>query len=193
MKLALLTCTNLPEWEEDDRYFHAALDSFGIDWSLIAWDSDTDWSVFDFVLIRTTWDYVERRVEFKQRLKNIALQTVLINSYDVIEWNLEKTYLKDLLEAGLLVAPTVWIDESIDVKMIMQENGWTHGFFKPVVGACALNTMRFTLEDANKAQAWLEGLIGLGERMMFQPYLNTVETEGEYSAIYFGRTLSHCI
>ena len=91
------------------------------------------------------------------------------------------------------MAPTVWVDESIDVKMIMQENGWTHGFFKPVVGACALNTMRFTFENANKAQAWLEGLIGLGERMMFQPYLNTVETEGEYSAIYFGRTLSHCV
>ena len=22
MKLALLTCTNLPDWEQDDRFFH---------------------------------------------------------------------------------------------------------------------------------------------------------------------------
>ena len=29
--------------------------------------------------------------------------------------------------------------------------------------------------------------------MMLQPYINTVETEGEYSAIYFTGDLSHCV
>ena len=114
MKLALLTCTNLPTWEEDDRFFHAALDLAGIEWSLLAWDSDTDWSTFDVTLIRTTWDYVDRREQFSECLKEIASQTYLFNPVEIVEWNLEKTYLKDLEDAGIPIAPTVWIDEEID-------------------------------------------------------------------------------
>ena len=42
-------------------------------------------------------------------------------------------------------------------------------------------------------QAWLDELIAKGEKMMLQPYLKTVETVGEYSVIYFGQRLSHCV
>ena len=42
-------------------------------------------------------------------------------------------------------------------------------------------------------QVWLDELIANGEKMMLQPYLETVETDGEYSAIYFGQNLSHCV
>ena len=61
MKLALLTCTNLPDWEQDDRFFHQVLDDANIEWTSVAWDAAADWSTFDVVLIRTTWDYVDRR------------------------------------------------------------------------------------------------------------------------------------
>ena len=193
MKLALLTCTNLPSWEEDDRFFHEALDRSGIEWSVVAWDSDTEWSIFDAALIRTTWDYVDRREEFLERLKEIASQTRLFNPIDIVEWNLEKTYLRDLEEYGIPIAPTVWIDGDIDLKKVMAERGWNRGFLKPVIGACAVDTKRFILEEVDSAQVWLNNLIEKGERMMLQPYLKTVETDGEYSTIYFGQRLSHCV
>ena len=193
MKLALLTCTNLPSWEEDDRFFHEALDRSGIEWSVVAWDSDTEWSIFDAALIRTTWDYVDRREEFLDRLKEIASQTRLFNPIDIVGWNLEKTYLRDLEESGIPIAPTVWIDTDIDLKSVMTDRGWDRGFLKPVIGACAVDTNRFTLAEVDSAQVWLNDLVEKGERMMLQPYLETVETDGEYSAIYFGQTLSHCV
>ena len=193
MKLALLTCTNLPTWEEDDRFFHAALDMAGIEWSLLAWDSDTDWSTFDVTLIRTTWDYVDRREQFSERLKEIASQTYLVNPVEIVEWNLEKTYLKDLEDAGIPIAPTVWIDEKIDLNEVMTSRGWGRGFLKPVVGACAVDTKRFTVNEIASVQVWLNTLVDQGEKMMLQPYLEPVETVGEYSVIYFGQRLSHCV
>ena len=193
MKLALLTCTNLPDWEQDDRFFHAVLDHASIQWTVVPWDSDTDWSTFDVVLIRTTWDYVDRREAFLQRLKEMASQTRLFNPIEIVEWNLQKTYLKDLEDSGISIAPTVWIDDDVDLKMLMTANGWNRGFLKPVIGACAVDTKRFALEDTDTVQVWLNELIAKGERMMLQPYLETVETDGEFSAIYFGQRLSHCV
>ena len=89
MKLALLTCTNLPDWEQDDRFFHQVLEGADIDWTAVAWDSDTDWSTFDVTLIRTTWDYVDRRDAFSKRLKEIASQTIYS-----IQWRLLNGILK---------------------------------------------------------------------------------------------------
>ena len=193
MKLALLTCTDLPDWEVDDRFFHRALDEAGIEWSVYPWDGDVDWSSFDMVLIRTTWDYVTRRDDFIATLRHIANQTRLLNPFDVIAWNLEKTYLRDLEQMGLPIAPTVWITELIGLQDILTEKNWGRAFLKPVVGASAVNTKRFDLETVGSAQRWLENLLKQDERMMLQPYLNSVETEGEYSAIFFGRRLSHCV
>ena len=193
MKLALLTCTNLPNWEQDDLFFHDVLDRSEIQWSVVAWDSDIDWSIFDAALIRTTWDYVDRREEFLDRLKEIASRTRLFNPIDIVKWNLEKTYLQDLEDSGISIAPTVWIDDEVDLKMLMIARDWNRGFLKPVIGACAVDTKRFTIDEVGNVQEWLNELIAQGEKMMLQPYLETVETVGEYSVIYFGQRLSHCV
>ena len=193
MKMALLTCTNLPDWEQDDRFFHQILDGANIDWTEVAWDSNANWSDYDLVLIRTTWDYVDRRETFLQRLKEIASKTNLFNSIDIVEWNLQKTYLKDLEFSGISIAPTVWIEDEVNLRMLMKAKSWNRGFIKPVIGACAVDTKRFSLKGADSVQVWLNELLAKGEKMMLQPYLETVETDGEYSAIYYGKRLSHCV
>ena len=63
--LALATQVDLPDWEVDDRPFHAALTQLGIDHVQVPWtDPDVDWSRFEAVLIRTTWDYAGQREDF---------------------------------------------------------------------------------------------------------------------------------
>ena len=85
MRLALLTCSDLPEWEQDDRFLHKTLDDNGVSWIKISWDASQDWSEFDAVLIRTTWDYVERRQEFLLTMRRISEQTRLLNPINIIE------------------------------------------------------------------------------------------------------------
>ena len=49
---------------------HQTLDAHGVSWIKIPWDAEQDWSEFDAVLIRTTWDYVDRRDEFLSTIRN---------------------------------------------------------------------------------------------------------------------------
>jgi len=193
--LGLATCHNLPDWEVDDQSLFDALDELGIAFERPVWsDSTVDWSRYRAVLIRTTWDYQERQPEFVAWLRAVSEVTELINPSRVVEWNTHKTYLRDLEKAGAEITPTLWVDrgESINLSEALEAHGWERGFIKPMVGATARETLRFSRDEEGiaAAEAHLQRLLP-NEGLMIQPYLASVETEGEYSCIDFGSRLSH--
>ncbi len=70
----------------------------------MSWD-DPDILRADLVILRATADYADRLDEFlawTRRVRN------LLNPPDVVAWNVDKSYLRDLASAGvpLLVDPT---------------------------------------------------------------------------------------
>ena len=78
--VALATCTDLPGWEKDDRSLHLALETFGVPFEIVAWDKPSeDWSRFDGVLIRTTWDYMERVDAYTAWAHEVGQVTRLFN------------------------------------------------------------------------------------------------------------------
>jgi glutathione synthase/RimK-type ligase-like ATP-grasp enzyme len=194
MNLALVSCRDLPDWEVDDLPLHAALRDRGVRVHTPAWDAPADWEEHRLVVIRTTWDYWDRRDAFVQWASTVADVSTLHNPPEVIRWNTHKSYLRTLEQRGLPLAPTVWIDPSasVDVAALMAERGWRRAFFKPVVGANAWRTLRFDASPPSiaNAQRWIDG-ISDHEGMMLQPYLTTVEEEGEYSIILFDGRVSH--
>jgi hypothetical protein len=65
VRLALATCAHLPGVHPDDVHLAASLSRLGIEPGACVWsDPSIDWSSFDAVLIRTTWDYFQRYEEF---------------------------------------------------------------------------------------------------------------------------------
>ena len=195
MRLALATCSNLPDWEVDDVPFHEAIVDAGIEMVRPIWDDPAvDWTSFDAVLIRTTWDYQEKQVAFNAWARRVSEHTHLVNPVDVVVWNTAKTYLRDLEAVGAPLTPTRWLDKgtNVNISELMKEAGWARGFLKPVVGATARETLPFdiTEEGLAKAQAHLDRLLP-EESMMLQPFLESVLQEGEYSAIFFGGEFSH--
>lgn len=197
MRIALATCQNLPSWEIDDRPLHAALRGRGVDLEIVAWDDPAAaWASFDAALIRTTWDYTERRDDFVAWAARVAACTRLFNPAEVVAWNTHKSYLRELEGAGARLAPTIWIDRgaSIDVAAAMRERGWSRGFLKPQVGATARETLRFVADDdgLTRAQAHLDRLL-VAEDMILQPYLARVEVEGEVSHVFLGGRFSHAV
>ena len=197
MHIALVTCTDLPGWEKDDRPLHAELEARGITFDQPAWDADVDWSVYDAALIRTTWDYMPRRDAFVAWANTAGAQARLFNPAAVIQWNTHKGYLRELADLGVPIAPTVWAEpgQRLDVAKEVQARGWTRGFIKPVVGACAVGTLRFDADASGleAAQAHVDALLEAGEGVMLQPYLSRVETDGELSAICFDGVVSHAV
>jgi hypothetical protein len=63
--IGVATCALAPGLDEDGPLLMDALESAGADASVVLWDDDAvDWTSFDAVLVRSTWDYPLRRREF---------------------------------------------------------------------------------------------------------------------------------
>jgi glutathione synthase/RimK-type ligase-like ATP-grasp enzyme len=159
------------------------------------WD-DASWhpNEFDAVVIRTTWDYTSRRDEFVARVEAMAREVPVFNAPPLVRWNTEKSYLRSLEGAGVRIPPTRWLGshEGSELGEWLEEGGWSRGFLKPTVGAAASNTLRFTNDAVGLARA-AEHLstLPMGTPMMLQPYLESVESLGEYSFIVMDGTITH--
>ena len=197
MRIALATCEQLPEWEVDDAPLHEALTSHDVTLDLPCWsDPAIDWSGYDACLIRTTWDYAHRRREFVEWAATAANATRLFNPIETIRWNTCKSYLKDLDAAGIPTIPTVWLEtgDAFDLENILDQHKWEKGFIKPRIGATARATCRFCRHDdsLDKAIRHLSDYLE-DEAMLVQPYLPSVESFGEWSAIVIDGTMTHAV
>ena len=190
--IGLATCSTVPNWEIDDHVFHAALKARGIDARQCVWDDPgVNWALFDLVVIRTTWDYQEKRAAFVAWAQDIPVP--LHNSAAIVRWNTHKSYLRDLEARGVPIIPTEWLARgtSPDIAALCERRGWRRAFLKPCVGATSRETLRFDAGDP-AAQRHADRLL-LHEDLMLQPDLSSVETDGEISAIFVDGELSHAV
>ena len=188
MNVALVSCDELPGWEVDDNPLIKALEERGTTVHRPSWSDSIDWDQFDISVIRTTWDYHSRKVDFVRWSKTVPR---LFNNSQIIEWNTHKSYLRDLEQQGVTISPTVWISETetIDVQKELNQFGSSHGFIKPQVGACASDTFRFAIDNVEEAQQFLHD--NAHQDMMLQPFFQNVETEGELTAIFIDGEFTH--
>lgn len=195
--VALVTQRALPAWENDDAALVSALEQRGAAVHRPIWDDPTvDWERFDVAVIRTTWDYMPRRDAFVRWAERAAGFTRVMNHPPVIRWNTDKSYLRDLAQAGAPLLPTLWLERgsSPDLTALLARAGWSHAFLKPQVGAAAVDTLRFdtTAAGLQIASAHLAKTLP-GAGMLLQPYQRSVETQGELSAVFFDGAFSHAI
>ncbi|GGK73159.1 ATP-grasp domain-containing protein [Planomonospora parontospora subsp. parontospora] len=175
-----------PEGFDDEKEIAlAAWAEAGISGTVVRWDDPAaDWAAFDLVVVRSAWDYVDRRAEFLAWARRVETVTRLANPAAVLERNTDKTYLRDL---AVPVIPTSWVapGESPDLPVLAEY------VVKPAISAGARDTIRTT--DRDKAAAHAARLAAEGRTAMVQPYLDMVETEGETSLLYFGGRFSHAV
>jgi hypothetical protein len=188
MNVALISCDDLPGWEKDDKPLIEALEQRGVTVHRPSWTEDTDWNQFAISVIRTTWDYHSQKEAFVRWCKTVPR---LFNNAEIIQWNIHKSYLRELEQCGTAIAPTIWIDahETVDVQKELHNFGSSKGFIKPQVGACASDTLRFKSDEVAEAENFLRN--NAHQDMMFQPYLQSVETEGELTAVFIDGTFTH--
>ena len=197
MKIALADCSEEHEGVLTERPLWEALSERGADFERPDWeDEGVDWASFDVVVVRTTWTYHRARERFLSWAEGVAAVTALHNSKEVLTWNSEKSYLKDLEVAGVPVAPTEWFErgETVDLAGVMAEHGWTSGFIKPLVGAVASDThrLRGSSDSVREAGEFLNARLQ-EQSMMLQPYLSRVETEGEVSVMLIQGEPTHAV
>ncbi len=154
-----------------------------------------DWSAFDLVLIRTTWDYQHDLDAFLDALSAIEAAGVpLANPSALVRWNARKTYLRDLAARGVRVVPTRWGEglSADGLRSLCAALGDGGCVLKPTVSANAHDTWRLPRDVDPSVAAELAPRF-TGREWMAQPFVASVLDEGEYSVFYFDGSYSHAI
>jgi len=186
MKVALASVDPYPWVEDDEVHLRRALARRGADVVSPAWTADFAWGSVDVVLLRTTWDYHLRHRDFLAWCERTATVTRLVHGPRVVAWNIDKRYLAALAARGVPIAPTLWLAPGEPLPDALP----ARGFLKPIVGANAHATLRYTRPDREAIEAHRAAHGDLGG-FMLQPYLASVETEGELSAVCVGGRYAH--
>ena len=191
-RIALATCEALPDLDPDDQplveHFHeAGIEAIPAVWS----DRGIEWSEFDFVILRNTWDYTSRLEEFLDWAQ--ARGDSLRNSYDVVQWNSNKIYLRDLASSGFPIVDTQFVTGESNNWEVPSDSDFV---VKPTVSAGSQDTMRYSATDPvsiRSAQDLVDRIVSQGKTAMVQPYLATVDQIGETAQLYIGGEYSHSI
>ncbi len=179
----------------EDQLVMTGLIKKGLAVKKVAWtDPNFDWKSTKYVLFRTTWDYAEKFNEFADWLMDVAFKTKLINSYDLVSWNLDKHYMQDLKMSGVHTVETRFIEpkDTRTLKQIHEQLGWEQTVLKPAISASAKNTFKLSPENVGGHEEVFSKLIS-DEAMMLQPFLNSILERGELSLMLIGGQFTHAV
>lgn len=180
---------------EDERLLQEPLKARGIRVTTIPWDApDTDWTAFDAVVIRSTWDYHLRWEAFSAWLDRLEAQHVtVLNPIPMLRWNMDKVYLGTLGQHDIPTLPTLFVERGQHAQLvdILREQGWQRGVVKPTISAGGDNTWRFDRDNAAALQSQLDDQL-TRQTVMIQKYADRI-TEGEWSFHFFNGIYSHTV
>ena len=155
-------------------------------------DDCTTLQRFPLVLPLLVWGYHHDHARWLQACRTWQEAGLpLANPAPVLAWNSDKRYLQQLEQRGVAIPPTTWTDDVTRRQLdeAFAATGATQLIVKPTVSGGAWQTRRMgrgdAIEHAPDAMPTAAAMI--------QPYLPTIETEGETSMLFFGGRLSHVV
>jgi hypothetical protein len=119
---------------------------------------------------------------------------VLINELALLQWNMRKSYLRDLESRGADIVPSLWLSgfNGADTAGWFVHHEVDTLIIKPEVGANAQDT--FVLRNPVDADTCaLLSAAFYHRNFLVQPFVEGVCQEGEYSLFYFAGRFSHAI
>lgn len=167
-----------------DSALIAALRDLGHEARSAVWsDPARDWRAFDAVVIRSCWDYHLHADKFLAWIAALERDaTPVINPPELIRWNSQKIYLRELEAAGIAIPGSVIVPEGTEENLakLCAQGGWQIAVVKPLISASAHRTER-------RNSGIVRG------PAMIQEYIAAIETEGEFSLTFIAHEYSHAV
>jgi glutathione synthase/RimK-type ligase-like ATP-grasp enzyme len=179
----------------EQELLKSAFEAQGLKVDIAYWDNPTyEWQETKSVFFRTIWDYFERFDEFWEWLEQVKTKTRLINSYELIKWNIDKHYLKDISSWGIETVPTYFADKGCNMKLheIAKRNQWKDLVIKPAISASAFKTYKILANEIQANEKLFNSLVQ-ERNMLVQPYFETITQLGEASLMVFDGKFTHAI
>lgn len=194
--LCFLSTDNLEDFFVWDNLCEAHFTAKGFTVDTISWhDFNHDYSKYEAVIVRSTWDYQDNVIEFSQTLAHIEQSgTKLINPLSLMLWNINKRYLRTLSQQGVPIIPSTFLANLKGTKLnrFFDDFGCDELILKPLVSANSDNTFRLSPKTLPTQEAELKRIFADTECMV-QPFLSAIIDEGEYSLFFFNGQYSHSI
>ncbi|MEU6222949.1 hypothetical protein [Streptomyces sp. NPDC047042] len=194
VRIAIVTYDPRPGTSKDRDFpvLVRELVAAGADATAAYWDDpEVDWASFDLVVVRSTWDYTWRAEEFAGWLERCGKVTRVANPVGVLRWNMDKRYLGELAAAGVPTVPTSYLapgEAPLDAADLPDDREYV---VKPTSGAGARYAARYTPEDRETAVRHLARMHAEGFTAMVQPYVGSVDVDGERALQFFGGRFLH--
>lgn len=195
-RIAFLTMDSLADFVSYDQLVIDLLRQSGVTVEEVSWRArNVNWNQYSLVVIRSPWDYQHEPASFLQVLEQIQQsQTVLLNSIEVVRWNIRKHYLRQLEEQGIRIVPTLWLQspapEQIAAAFDQLQTEELVG--KPLIGANADHAFRLP-RNAPQAAFAQATAAWQGTTALIQPFVPSILDLGEFSLIFFDGSFSHAI
>jgi glutathione synthase/RimK-type ligase-like ATP-grasp enzyme len=184
--IALASCAASPEGAGGEPLLHKALADRGAAPEWVVWNDPTaDWTGYDLVVLRATWDYPDHVDAFRDWIRSPPVATRVVNPANLVLPNLHKGYLADL---GELAVPTVVVPAGMTIDL--HRLRWPDVVAKPAVAVGGTGAVRVRHQDD------LDRLTlapGGGVDVIVQQYLADVEGWGETSVVYIGGEPTHAV
>lgn len=180
---------------EEDNYVKNSLEKLDLKVLRLSWDDKNfDWSKTKFILFRSTWDYHKRFQEFSDWLNKVSKQTTLLNSEDIIRWNIDKHYLLDIQRQGVHICESYFIEigETKSLQKLIKELDLTDFVLKPCVSGGGRHTYKINQKNIGMHEEIFSQLIK-EEAMIIQPFQQNIVTKGEVSLVLMNGEFTHAI
>ena len=179
----------------EDRRLLETLQAAGWDAEKKDWkDTATDWTTYDLVILKSPYDYHNRLDEFRAWLHTLAAAGVqLLNPVEMVLWNADKHYLKEIAAAGFDIIPSVFLEKDTltDLASLFDRLGADKIIVKPCVSGGSKNTFTLVRGETVLGEHPLQQLLPK-EAFIAQPFMKEIQ-DGEWSMLFFGGEYSHTI
>lgn len=194
-EIAYLTMADAGDFVTDYHLSIEPMAALGWQVETVNWRSKLDWNQYQAVYICTPWDYPDHQTQFLDVLETIdTSDALLINDLELVHWTLQKTYLRDVEQLGSEIVPSTWYDgfASVDTAEFFGEHQTNRVVIKPTVGANARDTFVLTDPVGDDRLQMLRQMYA-DRAFLIQPFIETIQAEGEYSLFFFNGQYSHAI
>ena len=179
----------------EDNLLKEALEKLDMKASRRSWDDPSfDWSSTRFIIFRTTWDSFDRYQEFSSWLNEVSKVTTLLNSENLIRWNIDKHYMQDLQDNGVHICETYFVEqgETASLEDLVKEHNLNEFVLKPCISGGARHTYKIHSENLHEYEEIFSKLIR-HEAMMLQPFQHNIVSKGEISLMVMNGIYTHAI
>lgn len=144
---------------------------------------------YDLVCPLVAWGYHNAPDDFRQSLARIKTSGQrLRNPAEILSWNIDKHYLRDLAQSGVRTVPTLYAKRLTPEALASARADFavTDLVVKPVISAGSKHTL--ILSDSHIPEVY-----EAENDLMLQPFLPAIRSEGEWSLLFYGGDFSHAV